>query len=253
MTWILSFFIPLLLATTFIERPFPTTVQDAPLIVRGKIGQTRPEWVNGIDGARRIFTYYDLNVTESIKGGIASGSAIQIRELGGEKDGMGMQVSGTAHFDPEEDTVVFLGEKNGDQSYDVHGMMMGKYNLRRDSDGQEYLVGPGIAAHHRDGQNDPDSEKKWYLQDLRTLVKSGRQAAPPQDSTTDNEKRFSASSAPPATTAPDSASALHSPIPEGDGQQAATDGELQKGWLLAVVLVLGAAIALFFWMRRSRR
>ncbi len=179
-------------ATTFLERPFPDTVQDAPNVIRGKIGATSAEWVKGDDGTKRIYTYYELVVDDSFKGKIERATTIQIRELGGEKDGVGMHVSGTAQFNKEEDVVVFLGERNADNSFDLRSMMMGKYNLQKDEEGNEYLVGAGISAltrpelrghedlMHPGGHGDAHDGApggtpgvpKWTLTSLRNLIKT---------------------------------------------------------------------------------
>src|SRR4051794_28005467 len=72
-------------ATSFYERPFPDTVQDAPVIVRGKIGANHADWAAGPDGSRRIYTFYELRVDEVMKGTPSSPRNISIREMGGEK------------------------------------------------------------------------------------------------------------------------------------------------------------------------
>jgi hypothetical protein len=133
----------------------------------------------GSDGSKRIYTFYDLQIDEVIKG-TASGKSLLMRELGGQKDGLGMQVAGTSQFTPGEDVVVFLGEKNPDGSYDVFGMMMGKYNIVKDDDGNEVLKGPGIPSNRgHDGIIHPDDpegqdgtlpDAKWTLEHLRKLV-----------------------------------------------------------------------------------
>jgi hypothetical protein len=184
-------------ATSFYERPFPDTVQDAPVIVRGKTGASHADWAVGPDGSKRIYTYYELRIDEVVKGTPASPRNINIREMGGEKDGLGMQVAGVSHYDPGEDVVVFLGEKNDDASHDVMGMMMGKYNVERDpKDGKEYIVGAGIpAATHpglrghegiihpgEEGQGDTRPDSKWTLEALRTLVREQAQKAAPAPS-----------------------------------------------------------------------
>jgi len=160
-------------ATSFAEVPFPTEVQDAPIIVRGSIlffyaASTTEK------GSRRIYTYTELNVSEVIKGQLPRGSvqsSVMMRELGGEKDGMGLQVYGTAKFARGEDVVVFLGPLNPDGSHEVRGMMMGKYNLEHGSDGKEYLKGPGLSISAR------SARQQWSLDDLRALVR--QQGAPP--------------------------------------------------------------------------
>jgi hypothetical protein len=163
---------PLSFATTFYPQAFPETVQKAPVIVRGKIGAHYSDWSKDGDGTRRIYTFYELQVTEIFKGN-ASPSTLTIRELGGEKDGVGLQIAGTSQYETGEDVVVFLRDKNPDGTFDVQGMMMGKYNLQTDSNRQEYLVGPGILSGSRNDADQPaGGPKKWTLPVFRQLIQS---------------------------------------------------------------------------------
>ncbi|MBU6375156.1 MAG: hypothetical protein KGQ59_04100, partial [Bdellovibrionales bacterium] len=133
------------LATTFMPTPFPDKVEDAPSIVRGTAGNSVSDWGIGRDGVKRIYTYTELSPKEVIKQGPGEPiptNTIKIRELGGTKDGMGMEVSGTAHFNRGEDVVVMLGDRTSDGAFEVRGMMMGKFNIERDSQGREVLSGP---------------------------------------------------------------------------------------------------------------
>src|ERR1700722_13674794 len=87
-------------ATTFMQQPFPAAVSDAPVVVRGKIGNSTADWGSMWDGQKRIYTYYDFALAEVLKGPVAGtpGHSITIREMGGAKNGVGMQVAGTARF-----------------------------------------------------------------------------------------------------------------------------------------------------------
>ena len=44
-------------ATSFFARPFPDTVQDSSVIVRGRIGKSNSDWGSGSDGTRRLYTF----------------------------------------------------------------------------------------------------------------------------------------------------------------------------------------------------
>ena len=162
-------------ATSFIQLPFPETVEKTQNIVRGIIGTKDVRTVQMRDGADRVFTYFQLNISEVLKGKVTR-NPILIRSLGGEKDGVGLSIAGAVDFNPGEDVVVMLMEENSDSSFDVRSLMMGKMTLRKDMDGNEYLVGPVLDGHneHRvqGGQPDPNAGKKWSLADLRELVKS---------------------------------------------------------------------------------
>jgi hypothetical protein len=175
-------------ATTFVEQSFPDSVKDAPNIVRGKVGSSHVNWALGADGVKRLYTFYELSQEEVLKGQISSRS-VMLRELGGEKDGVGMQVSGTSSFERGEDVVVMLGPQNRDGSHDVYGMMMGKYNVERGNDGKDYLLGAGLKESLRpelrghehelqgkeEGHNDTHPMSRWSLDLLRQLIKAQAQ------------------------------------------------------------------------------
>jgi hypothetical protein len=172
---LLSFLIAQATASSFYEQPFPDTVRNAPTIVRGKIGKTETQWTTLPDGSKHLFTYYDVDVSEGFKGGARG--PIRIRELGGTKDGVSLNVSGTAAFDKGEDVVVMLGEANSqvDAAYPVMGMMMGKFNLEKGADGKEYLRGPGIGSAKNPAlrnEHSTESTAQISLEALRDIIKT---------------------------------------------------------------------------------
>lgn len=243
------------LATTFMPTPFPDKVEDAPSIVRGTAGNSTSDWSTGRDGVKRIYTYTELSPKEVIKQGPGEPipmNTIRIRELGGTKDGMGMEVSGTAHFNRGEDVVVMLGDRTSDGAFEVRGMMMGKFNIERDSKGREVLSGPGLdesgtddfdAHGHGAGGAKGQSDTVWTLDRLRELVREQQQA-----------QQKSAEPAPKTMTSPGAAplegqgaSALQPSLGTSgsEGSSSARDGE-QDGpggqallWGLGLLAVLG--------------
>lgn len=216
-------------ATTFFEQPFPETVEQAPNIVRGRVGMSYSNWAVGSDGTRRIYTYTELLLDETLKGN-PSGKTIVIRELGGEKDGVGMRIAGSAQFDRGEEVVVLLNDAGSDGSFDVNGMMMGKYNIERDTNGVEYLVGAGIKEtigeapesnpegnHDKHDHNDTGSEKKWTLEAFKQLIQKQAKNRQPEKNSNKNEslsKDAQIANTPKTTTAVDSAPPLQ-PKQEG--------------------------------------
>jgi hypothetical protein len=154
------------LATTFVPRPLPDQVQETATIVRGQIGAHTSDWVVSDDHSRRIFTIYQLQVKEVFKGDTGANGTIRIRELGGEKDGVGMQVSGAAQFAQGEDVVVFLGPENSDGSYDVLGLESGRYSIQV-RDGQECLAGMNSSQ-----------QCEWNVNSLRKVVADQGQGIP---------------------------------------------------------------------------
>ncbi|OFZ19901.1 MAG: hypothetical protein A2X94_14690 [Bdellovibrionales bacterium GWB1_55_8] len=253
--------------TTFFERPFPETIENAPIVIRGVVTGTYTDWSRE-PGDQRIFTFYDLQVSEVFKGEV-SGRAVLIRELGGENDGIGMQVAGAAQFARGDDVVVLLGKPNPDGSHPVRGMMMGRYDILRDENDREYLAGaglhdPGTGADrhshdthgdtHEKMDRDASPPRRWTLQDLRQLVREQLQLT--QDKSVENprEKLVVPTTGTPASEAQQAASQLQplpfeSPVPESSDSEGEQMGLPVK--LAIALLGLGALGALIFG-RRSR-
>jgi hypothetical protein len=148
----------LLMSTSFIIRPFPTVIKETKNIARGKVGISYSDWSFANDGTKRLYTFTELIVEEVIKGALR-GPSIMMREFGGTKDGVGMEVSGTASFKKGEEIVVMLGEENVDGSYQVMGLMLGKLEVHR-SNGRVSIKGPAL------------KEETWPLDKLKTTIAS---------------------------------------------------------------------------------
>lgn len=114
-------------ATVIAYETLDQMAAHAPVIVRGRVMRT----VAGYDAEkRRIWTWAELSVTESIKG--KTGSMVLIKQLGGEVDGRGQAVAGVARFTEGEDVVVLL-ERAPDEAgtFLVYGMSAGKIVLSK--------------------------------------------------------------------------------------------------------------------------
>lgn len=153
-------FIKMAFATSFYERPFAESLKNAPITVRGKVGQSVVDSATVSDGTQLVFTFYDFKVNEVLKGDLKP-STIKIREIGGEKNGIAMSVSGSASFSSGEDVVVFL-EPPVNEVYPVRGMMMGRFAIEKAADGKEYLRGPGLGSHATPNQ--------WSMDAVRDLI-----------------------------------------------------------------------------------
>jgi hypothetical protein len=154
--------------TSFYERPFAESLKSAPIMVRGKIGASQVDLATVSDGTQLVFTFYDFKVTEVIKGDLKL-STIKIREIGGEKNGVAMSVSGSAQFSAGEEVVVLL-DAPVQEAYPVRGMMMGRFAIEKNQDGKEYLRGPGLGSHA--------TQAEWSLDAVKELVQ--KQKTEPQ-------------------------------------------------------------------------
>lgn len=244
-------------ATSFIERPFPQTVQDSPVIVHGRVGPTYTDWGHESDGGKRIYTYWELEIVEVLKGSVDGAQGVlRMREMGGEKDGMGMQVPGSAQFNTGEDVVVFLSDKNSEGSYDVWGLMMGKLNVQKNGDGKEILSGPAInnLTHSRllddESHGDTPSASKWTLDALRNLVAS-QGSTPPPESQNPSIKRVVKSEPSAAPVVAPTPSETSSPVAPQLQTSSPEDSSFPSG--LVVALGAGILVLSLFFIARKRR
>jgi hypothetical protein len=157
-------------ATEFIPSSLPSQVSQVPIIVRGTIGMTYSDWGSHDDGGRGLFTFYQLQPSEVLKGQVSAGTTILFREIGGEKDGVGETVPGAAQFTRGEDVVVMLGPQNKDGSYDIKGLSAGKFNITREEDGSESLTSVALSPAPHDG--------KWTIADLKKAVREQSATSP---------------------------------------------------------------------------
>jgi hypothetical protein len=257
-------------ATTFFERPFPEIVQDTPVLVRGVIGESRAEWVSQ-GPQKRIYTYYSLRWSEVFKGRVTQ-NPLSFRELGGMKDGVGLEISGSARFELGEEVVLLLSPANPDGSHDLRGLMTGKYNLRRGSDGQDYLVGAGVIppessedrrrssdSHAHEGVEFSGggaiSRKPWSLGELRSLIRESGAGAPPaeiparvtprtserpQIAVTPRDSGVAASS--PSTPSPTKGALTASPEPDKRDSTQGIPFGIWLGGLVSLLLMGGAFV-----------
>jgi hypothetical protein len=239
------------LATSFISRPLPETTQRTPTIVRGKVGSSHADWAKTPESGKRLYTFYELQISEVFKGDPKPGSTILFRQLGGEKDGIGLQIAGSAQFSPGEDVVLTLGEKNPDGSYDLRGLMTGKFGIGRDQSGNEILIG----ATGDDVENAPaDHHGPWTLGEFRKLVASQSPTSHIEASPTPNVKADPAPapsnlSSMPVASSTQAASPLQVERDQGAAQPADTGAH--RGAAVIVILLLGGLWV--GWMMRKKK
>ena len=244
-------------ATTFVKKTFERAVSDSESIIRGTIGMTYTNWAKVQEGTPRIFTFTELTLDEVLKGDLTvPGKTVILRELGGEKDGVGLQIPGAARFKRGEEVVVFISlPPNADGSFTLRGMEMGKYNLVPGDDGGTYLTGGRITQNQSiesEGQgdtgqanlSDPKPPKKWTLARLRELIKTQNPGK--------NQARTSRSPQPsplgthpaPGLQPPPQAVAV-SPRPAAESGSA-----IREGLIWGVVGILAMALLIFFFIRK---
>lgn len=90
-------------ATVVVKETLEEMTHRVPLIVRGHVNRNVAGW----DAEhRRIWTWTEFTVTDTIKG--EAPKVLLFKQPGGEVDGMGQAVAGTAKFKENEECVVLL-------------------------------------------------------------------------------------------------------------------------------------------------
>jgi hypothetical protein len=233
---------------------FEDTIRSTPLIVKCKMGMHYSDWSTDSLNNRRLYTFYECNPLEVLKGPTPTDrSTLWVRELGGQKEGYAQSIPGTAQFETGEETVLLLGSKQSEGWSDIQGMMTGKFGLRQNAAGEEVLVG---------GILDPSQAPTWTVSGLRQLIE--RQKTPsgePDPATLPTPSLMVSKSSPPPTqgrllssTPPPTSPPSPSPLPEPSDSPALAPSA-DSGWRRFGILTVGIAAGILFSriLRRQRR
>jgi hypothetical protein len=234
-------------ATSFYIRPFSEFTESAPNIVRGFIRDQRAENAITSDGGKTIYTFARVEVKEVLKGNIHK-PEIQIRKVGGSKDGYTLEIPSSPEFKEGEESVFFLSEEKEDQSFEITGLELGKFGVE-EKNGGVFLTG-GIFNYSRSlkPSETQDHPGPWSINDLKALIQ--KQAASidlhPRSSTTPSQASAIASPIPPSRSADQSAPTVTSALPETNSHPAENSTFLL---MILGVLVLFAGVFIY---RRSK-
>jgi hypothetical protein len=142
------------LAATVIKLSMEELTQRADVVVRARV---RSAASSRDPATGRIWTFTELDVSESIKGDASK--AITVRQPGGVVDGIGQEVAGTARFSPGEDVVLFLARAPDHPAvFQVLSLAAGKVRLEprlsskravRDLEGLQFHEQPAQAVAHQ--------------------------------------------------------------------------------------------------------
>lgn len=157
-------------ATVMVEIPLDTMIQDADIIVHGRVVESGVRMnANGDSFVPETLT--TVQVTEWL-GGEAREETVTLRELGGIWQGGGLHYEGTPRYRVGEEVILFL-ERRPEAPHDLRtmGMVQGKFSVRHGVPGVPSSVRrelEGIAfASWADGQqrvNAPGDEPAVELQ-----------------------------------------------------------------------------------------
>lgn len=173
----LLFKISIVYSSQFNPEPFLNVVEKTTTIVNGKTGKSYSDWVVTPSGEKQLFTFTELFIKEVLKGKTEH-KKILIREIGGEKDGMIFDISGTVKFHPNEEVVVLLGnaqtESEDNETFSIQNMSLGKLMIETKSDGSEVLKGPALVGEP------PSGNKEWRVDDVKKLIENPRPLETPK-------------------------------------------------------------------------
>lgn len=164
-------------ATVVVNETLEEMTHKVPLIVRGHVNRNVAGW----DAEhRRIWTWTELTVTETIKG--KAGGVVLFKQPGGETGGIGQAVAGTAKFTEGEDCVVLLFPAPDEPGvWRVYSLAAGKISLVSQAGqllAQRDLSGLGFASPKTGKVTPADGAQRLgtadeFLGQLRAWAKGG--------------------------------------------------------------------------------
>lgn len=112
-------------ATIVVYETLDEMARRVPVIVRGRVARSVAGWD---DAKHRIWTWTEVVVSDRIKG--KAPAVVLVKQPGGEVDGIGQAVAGTATFREGEDCVLFL-EPSPDEvtAFQPTGLAAGKVTI----------------------------------------------------------------------------------------------------------------------------
>lgn len=149
-------------AATFAPQPLSETLKNAPVIVHATAGAARVKEVESATGVRMPYTYYEMQVDESLKGNVKPG-VILVRQRGGDN----WVTAGAATFQQGDDVVLLLNNPESDGSYELRALAMGKMTV---GSGKE-LSGMAFVADALAVKGDQRQIKHWRYDDLREFLR----------------------------------------------------------------------------------
>jgi hypothetical protein len=129
----------------------------ADAIVIGTVADVRAEWDRRIDA---VYTFVTLEVGRTVKG--ATAGSVTLKQLGGTRDGVALNVPGQATFAVGERVLVFLETRPRDHTLYTVGLWQGKWRLTSDAIG-------GVSLAIRDRPSEPGWGVFGPARDVRLL------------------------------------------------------------------------------------
>lgn len=168
----------------------PMTLEDmsrgCTAAIRGRVVTHRSQWD---EAHRKIHSYTEIEVLETLVGASAAGTRMTVRTLGGVVGEIGMNVAGSARFVEGEEVVVFVRRDRLDEArFVVMGMSQGKFRVDRQGPvpmAVRETGGLAFAKPSAEGRltvEERQAESQLALDQLRTRVRSARTTPLPSPS-----------------------------------------------------------------------
>jgi hypothetical protein len=153
-------------ATTLVQLSTDQMIQQSTAIVRAKVVGSSAGFVG-----RDIYTYYQLQVTENLKG--SSSSQVQVAVPGGVARGLRQMVPGAPSLTNGQEYVVFLWTSKAGLTL-VIGLSQGLFATTTDASGNPVLVRPAAVSQmlNASGQPVTDQPISMSLSALRSEIQT---------------------------------------------------------------------------------
>lgn len=125
-------------SATVLKLDLESLVANSDQIVEGQVVEVESRVKNG-----KVFTYTTIEVEEGLKGSEA-GETITIKQMGGRTDELATRVAGVAHFERDEQAMVFLERPRAEASPMITGMSQGKFEIAVGPDNATPYVVPRL-------------------------------------------------------------------------------------------------------------
>lgn len=156
-------------ATTIVPMSVDELTQAASTVVLAQAGESWSQWN---PQHTIIFTYTRFTVATSLKGSAAT--QIVVKQPGGIVGSIGQVVPGVRHFQPGENTVLFLRPSTTPGAHVIVGLMQGNFRVYRARSGLTAVTNgvPGAAAL-RAGKIADYRGTTMTLDELQSRVRGG--------------------------------------------------------------------------------
>jgi hypothetical protein len=247
-------------ATSYYIQPFSQFTHEASAIAHGTLSNIHTENSVSPTGQKVIYTYATLTVSDALKGPIDNGQSVLVRKIGGTKDGYTLTIPGTPEFTEGEDTVLFMGAENSDQSREITNLELGKFGTET-KDGKTTLTG-GLFTYSKKSEHNmagsvPENQHPWTLKDLRALIEKqgGKMASAQVTSTPFLDPKIVAKALANSHSEPDTHADSHvkratEPAKALEDARSAPDSDGGPPILLYSLFGLAAVGVLFFLFRK---